>query len=646
MTDAGRHAPHLLLDQLFTSAPVGLAYLDTDLRYMRINDILAGYNGMPAADHIGRTVLEVLPRLAEVILPLYRHVLETGESIVDREVRSSAPDDEQCWLSSYFPVRDSDGTTAGVCTVVQDITARTAAETALRERLRFETLLADLTGAFVSAPAREVDLLISHHLQDIAEFLGIDRCVLWRTNRDRGGMRPTNEWHAPDVAPPPMDLTSDDFPDTAADIMRGSPITFSASEELEAEPGITKAYFDDQGIRSGMFVPLLIDGEVEAMLACGTIRTDRVWNARDIQLATLLGGVFASVLQRLRAENELRDAIDHVARLKDELEAECIVLRQEVSLRTDHREIIGQSEPMRQALFRAEQVAATDVTVLLQGETGTGKELFARAVHRSSRRCDRPLVTVNCAALPPTLIESELFGHERGAFTGADARRVGRFEVADGGTLFLDEIGELTQDLQVKLLRVLQEGEFQRLGSSRTMKADVRIIAATNRDLEAAVREGEWREDLWYRLNVFPIRAPALRERKEDIPDLVHAFVARFVGKTGCLVETVPKKVLEELGAYNWPGNVRELENVIERAVITSPGTRLMLADRLRAVDDLHTDSGDADRALEDVERSHLRSVLENRRWRIEGPTGAARALGLNPSTLRGRLRKLGIRRP
>jgi len=295
--------------------------------------------------------------------------------------------------------------------------------------------------------------------------------------------------------------------------------------------------------------------------------------------------------------------------------------------------------------FRVEQVAPQDATVLLLGETGTGKGVVARAIHGRSRRKDRPMITVNCSALPANLIESELFGREKGAFTGSIDRQMGRFELADYGTLFLDEIGEMPMELQSKLLRVVQDGEFERLGGPKTIKVDVRIIASTNRNLEKEIRKGRFREDLFYRLNVFPITIPPLRQRKEDIPLLVDYFVAKFNKKTGKKIETVSKDTLNILQDYHWPGNVRELESVIERAVITSQRTALQVLDRFETFQQAGEEAVRDVKALGEMEREYIFQVLQKTGWRIEGEAGAAVILGLNPSTLRGRMRKYGIRR-
>jgi len=329
--------------------------------------------------------------------------------------------------------------------------------------------------------------------------------------------------------------------------------------------------------------------------------------------------------------------------LKDQLELENIYFRQEIQKKYQFEHIIGQSDALKYVFYRVEQVAPTNTTVLILGETGTGKELIAAAIHNMSPRKDRPLITVNCAALPPNLIESELFGREKGAFTGADSRQIGRFEIAHGSTLCLDEIGELPLEVQAKLLRAIEHKEFEHLGSSQTIKVDVRIVATTNRNLLEEVRKGRFREDLYYRLNVFPITVPPLRQRKEDIPLLVQFFVEKYSRKLGKQITSIQKETMKVLQDYPWPGNVRELESVLERAVILSPGPVLQLAERLEISSLLlSTTVG----TLEEAERDRILRVLTETRWRIEGKDGAAAILGLHPSTLRAKMQKLGIRRP
>ena len=308
--------------------------------------------------------------------------------------------------------------------------------------------------------------------------------------------------------------------------------------------------------------------------------------------------------------------------------------------------IIGQSKELKYVLHKVEQVAPFDTTVIIRGETGTGKELIARAIHGFSQRKDRPMIKMNCATLPVNLIESELFGSERGAFTGAQDQRVGRFEHADGATLFLDEIGELSLEGQAKLLRVLEHGEFERLGSVRTVKVDVRIIAATNRNLEQDVQTGRFRRDLWYRLDVYPITVPALRMRKDDIPLLVDGFVKELNARLGKRIETISQDTMKVLQEYSWPGNVRELNNVIERSMLNSQGTVLQLDNTFPPPQNLEVSPGLPSNSLVEVERAHIFRILEVKSWRIEGEKGAAQELGLHPSTLRGRMRTLGITLP
>lgn len=353
-------------------------------------------------------------------------------------------------------------------------------------------------------------------------------------------------------------------------------------------------------------------------------------------------GSCIDITERKQSEAELQQAHDELNLLKNQLEAENVYLQQELQLAPTFGEIVGQSDAIKYVLFKVTQVAPTDTTVLITGETGTGKELVARAIHGASARKDRAFIKVNCGALAPSLIESELFGHEKGAFTGAGARKLGRFELAIGGTIFLDEIGELPPELQVKLLRVIQEGEFERLGGNKTINADVRIIAATNRNLKFEVDNGRFREDLWYRLNVYPITVPPLRQRKEDIPLLVEHFVNGYAKKFGKIITSVSPRALQTFQSHSWPGNVRELANAIERAVIHAKGSVLHTIDRF---EEIVEEPPFAAKTLEEVEREYIVRTLENTGWRIEGPHGAANVLGLNPSTLRTRMIKLGIQR-
>jgi PAS domain S-box-containing protein len=404
-------------------------------------------------------------------------------------------------------------------------------------------------------------------------------------------------------------------------------------EEMDARPA---------GQRS-----LWIAGGLEALRADGTpFPAEATLSRYEAQRRLMHSLILRNVNERLEAERKIQS-----------LTREAEYLRQEIKEQHNFDEIIGRSATLRRALDEVQQVAETEATVLLLGETGTGKELFARAIHAASRRRDQPLIKVNCAAIPAALIESEFFGHEKGAFTGATGKRDGRFALADGGTIFLDEVGELPLDLQGKLLRVLQEGEFEPVGSSRTRKVDVRVVAATNRDLKREVEEGKFREDLYYRLNVFPIQIPPLRERGEDVALLAAAFAARFAKRLGRRIEPLTPECLRRLRAYHWPGNVRELENVIERAVITAIDGRLNLTRALPepgkvAGPQEARESADTAphirtvRELEELERENLVRALTASQWRVAGDNGAAQLLGMKPSTLSSRMKALGIKRP
>ncbi len=426
-------------------------------------------------------------------------------------------------------------------------------------------------------------------------------------------------------------------------VMKGK--EFFCSEKLE------ESFPKEKGIQSWIAVPIYSPSTGKIV---GNIAAFDELPMRNEQNQTDVLRIFAAragaELDRLAAEQQLQIAnaelklrLKEIEQLKNQLAAENKYLQEEIKLTYNFDEIVSKSAAFKKVLLHIEQVSATDATVLILGESGTGKELLARAVHNISNRSKRPLVKVNCAALPANLIESELFGHEKGAFTGAMERKIGRFELADGGTIFLDEIGELPVDLQSKLLRVLQEGEFERLGNPRTMKVNVRVIAATNRNLEQAIEKKEFREDLYYRLNVFPIICPPLRDRKEDIPLLVKHFCQKYESKIGKKISTIPAKVMDALMSYNWPGNIRELENIIERALILSRDGILDYGEWIPV--DKKTVSNIAPQKLEDIEKEHILTTLKKTGWKVSGEKGAAKILGLNATTLEARMKKLGIKR-
>ena len=408
--------------------------------------------------------------------------------------------------------------------------------------------------------------------------------------------------------------------------------------ERETRFPCARTLFEQHGIRSLCALPLTTTHRRIGSLVTSSVQP-AAYDQEDVEFLRQVANQIAITMDNALAYCEIQE-------LKDKLTLEKLYLQDEVRSELNFREIVGKSVVLRRVLMLVETVAPTDSTVLIYGETGTGKELIARAIHNLSSRHSNAFVKLNCAAIPTGLLESELFGHEKGAFTGAIAQRIGRFELANRGTVFLDEIGEVPLDLQTKLLRVLQEREFERLGSTRTLRTDTRLIAATNRDLSVMVEEQKFRSDLFYRLNVFPVRVPPLRERAEDIPMLVRHFAQHFARRMKRTIETIPSETMDALIRYRWPGNIRELENLIERAVILSPSPVLQvpLGDL-----DSRTKPGQVNgkhRTLEDAELAHILATLKETRWVLSGPNGAATRLGMNRSTLQFRMKKLGIVRP
>jgi len=433
----------------------------------------------------------------------------------------------------------------------------------------------------------------------------------------------------------PPNLTTSLVKRSTESVFRTRKIARLASKDIAAEPGIAAA-----GTKSLCMFPLVSHDRVLGVLGLGSVQE----NAFSDDDVSFLGQVANQIA--LAVENAL--AYGEISQLKDRLARENVYLESEIRSELHFDDIVGTSKALQRVLKEVETVAPTDSTVLIYGETGTGKELIARALHNLSARKSNAFVKLNCAAIPTGLLESELFGHEKGAFTGAISQRVGRFEVAHRGTIFLDEIGEIPLELQPKLLRVLQEREFERLGSSRTLRSDARLIAATNRDLKEMVDQQKFRSDLYYRLNVFPIRVPALRDRKEDIPLLVRHFVQEFSRRNNRAINTIPSEAMEVLVRYSWPGNIRELQNVIERAVIISRGPVLTVAiSELDAEIAPKRDAGSKESlqdTLNETERSQILRALEAANWVISGPQGAAARLGMKRSTLQLRMQKLGIR--
>ncbi len=522
------------------------------------------------------------------------------------------------------------------------VIASSSLHTRERDVPLFERLAGTLSSQFARLPVEEIVPSIAGALEQVAGAVPVDASMLVEFAGD-GVVSAVHRWPQ----------RTDANPGSGEHLL-----AISLLDRLARQEVLTISSMDDvpEGVRqwtstdeawSALAVPGVVAGQVVCALILWTRGAPREWSGPMIERTRLVAEIIGAALQRYRNETALRASMATIERLNARLAADNIYLQEEIKTYHDFDEIVGESEPLRLALGRLGQVAPLNSSVLLLGETGTGKELFARAVHNRSRRQTRALVKVNCAALPATLIESELFGHEKGAFTGAVSLRQGRFELADGGTIFLDEIGDLTPELQAKLLRVLQEGEFERVGSSRTRRVDVRVIAATHHDLDAEVAAGRFRADLYYRLSVFPIHLPPLRERQADIPSLVWFFIHRHQRDLGRRITKVPQTVMYALQQHSWPGNVRELENVIERGMIRSNDETLRLDDTFGRARRPHAEGiASSDDSLDAIQRAHIENILVECGWRINGTNNAAERLGVHPNTLRFRMKKLGISSP
>lgn len=534
-----------------------------------------------------------------------------------------------------------DGNPALIGTII-DISERKMTEAIQEERLRFEKLLADLSGDFVDVPSERLDEAIDCSLRLLVEFLGNDRSTLVRLTKDKKHVLVTHSYTVPGCEPIPLGAIADaQLPWYIGQFRSGKAVFLGRiPEDLPPEAEKERRYCEAHGIQSNVAIPLKAGGTVLGAITFAFLKQRCEWPAEIVARLKIIGEVFANAFQRKQADEAIRAVLAENEKLRRSLEQENRFLREQAVLKHHHGRIIGQSDSLKTVLAEAERVAVTETPVLLLGETGTGKELLAQSIHELSTRKARPMVIVNCASLPPTLIESELFGREAGAYTGAASAQVGRFVVANGSTLFLDEVGEFPLELQAKLLRVLQDGRFERLGSPETVKVDVRIVAATNRDLEQAVHDGKFRADLYHRLNVFPIHVPPLRDRHDDIPLLVWAFAETIGRRMGKTIKSIPRTTMEQLQRYSWPGNVRELSNVIERAMILTTG------DTLRVESPFVTRGGKASRmTLRESERTLIQRTLAETGWRIRGTGGAAEILGLKPTTLEARMAKLGIQR-
>jgi PAS domain S-box-containing protein len=629
-----------LLTLAIDALPVGIIIVGPDQTIVLVNDGIEGQFGYDRRELVGRSIGVLLPEaLAATREDFDRHWPRPDRSWVQEELTLIGRRQD----GTRFPLTmtrrglrtpDSVFTLFTMSEPVVTGTARTTRD----QHIDFERLIAELSIKFINLPSEQIVEALGTALRRVGERFEVDLCTFFRIPAGEAQMSAISAWRRRDEEPaiPPV---LEHFPWTLDTLLTGKTLGFSGLGDV---PHATdRSRYDALGIRSAVFVPLSAAGRVAGALAFMTTPAARLWTSETLHAMQVMAAVFGSVLARCEHDESLRQMIVPIERARDQLRAENVYLRREVEARLGTSVIIGRSAALARVMDQARQVAATDSTVLLLGETGTGKELIATHIHELSSRSGRVVVRVNCSAIPHTLLESELFGREKGAFTGALARQLGRFELANHSTIFLDEIGDLPLDVQVKLLRVIEERIIERLGSPKGIHVDVRIIAATHRDLQKRIAEDAFREDLFYRLNVFPIEVPPLRDRNEDIPLLVWRFVDEFSKAFGKRVDAIGHSDMAALQRYPWPGNIRELRNVVERAMIVANGPRLTIAMPSTAIPSPapHT-------ALMDVERDHIRTVLEKTGWRIRGANGAAQVLGLKPTTLEARMLRLGLHRP
>ena len=634
---------HQFSQEIIECAAEGIIVYDLDLRYVVWNPFMEQLTGRRAEEVLGKCALDLFPYLRNNGMEAGLRRALQGETVQLPDILLRMPrTGRDVWEScTYAPHRDGAGNIVGAIAMVRDVTERHVAE---------ETFRLIVVGTAATTGSDFFESLVRHMASALrARYAFVTACD------DQKHARSLAFWKG-DGFGQNFDF---DIADTPCEkVLHGEVCHYR--EGLQALFSLDRGLADWQA-ESYLGVPML--DRSSRVIGHIAILDDKPMDAdtRAINLVKIFAARAAAELKRQKAEDGLQVALQEVQRLQKKLEAENVYLQEEIRQEHNFEEIVGNSPALLDVLRKIETVAQTDSTVLILGETGCGKELIARAIHSRSARKHRALVKVNCGAIPTGLVESELFGHMKGAFTGALERRVGRFELADSGTLFLDEVSELPLDTQVKLLRVLQEHEFEPLGSSRTIRVNVRIIAASNRDLEKAVQEGRFRADLYYRLNVLPMTLPPLRQRRSDIPILTSFFVDRFSRQFGKRITGISQDSMERLSRYDWPGNIRELQNVVERAVVLSPGPVLKLGSDLlpsataSSVEDIlptvtnrvvQGGNGHSQRAsLEEVEKRHIVDVLKQTGWVIEGPRGAARILNLHPNTLRSRLKKLGIER-
>jgi len=635
--------PERLLAAYFSSSTVGLCILDANLRYLAVNDTLAEINGMPASDHLGKTVREVLGDFGDVLEPGFHRVLSTLEPL-HFEISGTLPTrtEPSYWIVHYLPIQDSSGSVTRIAAVVVETTAQRRLQQSLKDvggKLRKQMdrlqMLLDVSSIMASNwNLQQVFPQISSRIRRVLrqEYAGFE------LHDPNTGLliRQTEDFPLGRGLLSSLPVSPHNSPGGRA-LRERAPLIFSKDQLLGFEADITKTFIAE-GLRTLCCVPLFRPKGAMGVLVLGSTRAD-AFHPQDLTLLNQVAAQFAVALENHRASAEIEG-------LKNRLEEEKKYLEGELRSESNFAEIIGDSPALRKVLDQVATVAPSEATVLILGETGTGKELIARALHRLSSRKDGSFTQLNCAAIPTGLLESELFGHEKGAFTGAVSQKVGRMELADGGTLFLDEVGEIPLELQRKLLRVLQDQEFERLGSNRTIKVDVRLVAATNRDLAKGMAAHEFRSDLFYRLSVFPIRVPPLRERPEDIPLLVRYFVHKFALRMDRHIETIPKETMKALTAWSWPGNIRELENLMERSVILSDGNFLRVPLSEMRAEIPSAPVSPHDHTLDNAEREHILRILRETGGVLSGPDGAARRLGVKRTTLQSKMQRLKITRP
>jgi formate hydrogenlyase transcriptional activator len=626
----------------FRSSTLGFCILDAELRYVVINEALARMHGMPPEAHVGKTIREVLGPFADQVEPELRQVLMTADARLDVQVSGVAPQTKEPghWVNHYFPIKYGEGGRVErigvfVLEVMQqkqmEATVHHLSKSMKGQMARLQMLM-DVGSILASNwNIAQVFPRISARIRRVLrqEYAGFSL-----HDAESGTLvRQAEDFPLGKGLAAKVQTRGNDSPG-ARSIEARSPMIFSREQMQGFSAEIAQCYVEE-GLKSLCCVPLLRPQGPLGVLVLGSTRAN-AFETDDLSLLNQVAAQLGIALENSRAAAEIEG-------LKQRLEEERKYLEGETGSQGQFSEIIGTSAALKKVLDQVATVAASDATVLILGETGTGKELIAHAIHRMSRRKERGFIKVNCAAIPTGLLESELFGHEKGAFTGAVSQKIGRLELADGGTLLLDEIGDIPLELQPKLLRVLQDQEFERLGSTRTIRVHVRLVAATNRDLARRVADHQFRNDLFYRLNVFPIRVPPLRERREDIPLLVRYFVRKFARRMDRPIETVRKSTMAALTKWSWPGNVRELENLMERSVILSSGPALHVP-----ISELHEATGEAHGAndtLSGAEREHIIRVLRETGGVISGSNGAAERLGLKRTTLQSKMRRLEITR-